>query len=81
MQAAQPAIPTRREGDPQGHAGTTNSKAGDFRPIGYSPRATRRLLFPLDFHHLIGLGATGGDNLDLSALFLADQRPGQRRSD
>src|SRR5258708_17826410 len=42
---------------------------------------TRSPLFPLQLDDLIGLGAAGGDDLDLGAFLLADQRAGQRRGD
>src|SRR6478672_960931 len=40
-----------------------------------------RRLPPLDFLDFIGLGATGGDDLDIGALGLADERTRERRRD
>src|SRR6201996_2700138 len=36
---------------------------------------------PLDLHHLVGLGAARGDDLDLRAFFLADESARERRGD
>ena len=58
--------------------------AHDYLPRAITPRAARRSAAPyrpLDLLHLIGLGAAGGDHLDLRALGLADQRARERGGD